>query len=69
MLETAGVTGTLEQAIVTQGNAYLIGENVEDELIALDNYFSEKYGDTYSYEVVDVLDGDIYVWKVHLDEP
>lgn len=69
MLETAGISITPEQAIVTQGNAYLIGENVEDELIALDNYFSEKYGDTYSYEVVDVLDGDIYVWKVHLDEP
>lgn len=69
MLETAGVIGTPEQAILTQDNVYLIGENVEDELVVLDNYFSEKYGDAYSYEVVDVLDDYIYVWKVDLKEP
>lgn len=65
-LERAGIVGTIEEAITTQDNIFLMGQNVDGQLPELDSYFREKYGDAYSYEVVDILDESVYIWKVHL---
>ena len=65
-LERAGIVGTIEEAITTRDNVFLMGQNVDGQLPELDSYFREKYGDAYSYEVVDILDESVYIWKVHL---
>lgn len=67
-LERAGIKGSEEEAITMQDNVFLMGENVEGQLPELDRYFKRKYGEAYSYEVVDILNDSIYVWKVHLEE-
>lgn len=68
MLAYAGIGGTVEEAILTQDNVYMMGRYSENSLPVFDAYFSWKYGDAYSYEVADMPEADIYVWKVHLKE-
>lgn len=67
MLERAGIVGTIEEAIMTQPNVFLIGQDAEGQLPVLDNYFIWKYGNAYSHEVVEELGDSIYVWKVHMN--
>lgn len=68
MLERAGITGTVEEAIMTQDNVLMMGTYDQNSLPLFDSYFTWKYGDDYSYKVVDVIEEYIYVWEVHLQE-
>lgn len=68
MLNHAGIDGTVEEAVVMQDNVYMMGTYADNSLPLFDSYFMWKYGEDYSYEVVDVLEEEIYVWKVHLQK-
>lgn len=68
MLEYAGISGTVEEAILTQDNVYMMGTYSDKSLPVFDAYFTWKYGDDYSYEVVDMPKDNMYVWKVRLKE-
>ena len=64
LLETAGIKGSAEEAVTTQANTYIIGIEENADIIALDEYFAEKYKDAYSCEIVDQLEDSFCVWKI-----
>lgn len=67
-LAYAGITQSVEQAILTQSNVYIMGLNEEKQLNIFHEYFEDKYGERYYYETIDVLDEAVQVIKLGLVE-
>ncbi len=69
VIRSFGIETSVENSILRLNNAYIISEPVYIENII--NYFKWKYGEEFSYEIVDKINyepQEVYVYSMNVTE-